>query len=458
MGSGEVLVELTDGSDGRQAIERVFAGMRGSLPAHARFEAANEIPLVDEVLPPLERADAFGELNDGGDRTHALQRGRRRTAVVSGELEREVAAKRVAGDHYPIDPFTSDFCDDVGGVGGEAGMVQPVAQGFGAAAVPLIEQEHVESACVRLRRNSPHVVGGARAFETMQHQQRRMRGRFVLPVAMGEHAGAWCGVEVTFGRRRQRGERPRLSPAVHRHDVAVPETSLGDVVAHRNRYTRSGPLEYATGKSSASMVTRKSSAYRPPRDLARAGVIVSKSRSSSRRSRVRMATSRSYMPIAASLIPSTNTSRSPATRRLVPYCTAWPGCASQPLSCGVLRAHDITRPQSLSGTLISAIGRSGNLTNLMYALRVNDASAMTRQTIRARRGDGVSPSPINQIKYAIARKSSIQKTRGTCNWMTSATRAALSGSASRNTPSSARHPPTSPASPGIATPAAARRL
>ena len=41
------------------------------------------------------------------------------------QLQREVAAQRVAGDNDAVDAFGRDRTDDVRRVGGEAGMVEP---------------------------------------------------------------------------------------------------------------------------------------------------------------------------------------------------------------------------------------------------------------------------------------------------------------------------------------------
>ena len=90
---GERFVELR-GPFGPRAADRAESGP-GTLilPAHARLQAADEVPLVDDVRPPLERAHAGFELDDRRDRRDAAQLRRRRVAVVAGELQRQVAAE-----------------------------------------------------------------------------------------------------------------------------------------------------------------------------------------------------------------------------------------------------------------------------------------------------------------------------------------------------------------------------
>ena len=68
---------------------------------------------------------------------------------------------------------------------------------------------------------------------------------------MRQHARPGFDLEVPVHWRRQAWEASWPRPAVNGHDVATAETVLWDVGAHRTRYTRKGPLEYASGRSSS---------------------------------------------------------------------------------------------------------------------------------------------------------------------------------------------------------------
>src|SRR5262249_50572005 len=96
------------------------------LAPHPRLEVTDEVPLVDEVLRLLERAHALADLENRRDRGDRYQRARRAIAVLAGELQREVAAERVAGDRdrrQAVD--LGELLDDVTRVGGQARVKQP---------------------------------------------------------------------------------------------------------------------------------------------------------------------------------------------------------------------------------------------------------------------------------------------------------------------------------------------
>ena len=57
------LVELTHGSDCVETIDGEPSREASVLAAHPRLQSTYEIPLVDEVLPPLESANAGLELH-----------------------------------------------------------------------------------------------------------------------------------------------------------------------------------------------------------------------------------------------------------------------------------------------------------------------------------------------------------------------------------------------------------
>src|SRR6185503_5871797 len=53
MRCGEVLVEVAHGPDLLEPFDWKAIRMQRRLPAYAGLEQANEVPLIDEVLPPL---------------------------------------------------------------------------------------------------------------------------------------------------------------------------------------------------------------------------------------------------------------------------------------------------------------------------------------------------------------------------------------------------------------------
>src|ERR1700724_1993119 len=94
---------------------------------------------------------------------------------------------------------------------------------FRIAAVPLVQPQDVHAPRERLCGEALHVVRLARPVQAVQREQRRMLPGPRLPVAVCNDPRVERHVEVAPGRRRQRGEIARVSPAVERHPVAVPE-------------------------------------------------------------------------------------------------------------------------------------------------------------------------------------------------------------------------------------------
>ena len=95
-------------------------------------------------------------------------------AVLAGQLQREIAAERIAGDgdrRQAVD--ARQLVDDVRGVGGQAGMKQPGGQMLGVAAVALVQAHDVHAARERLRGDAAHVVRVARSVQAVQRDERR---------------------------------------------------------------------------------------------------------------------------------------------------------------------------------------------------------------------------------------------------------------------------------------------
>ena len=133
------------------------------------------------------------------------------------------------------------------GIGGQAGVVQPGRQLFGAAAVALIEQHRVPAAPQRLVGQAAHVVRVARAFEAVQRQQQRPRGAVRLPVAVGRHLRVVAHLEQAALRARAApgtaGASPTRRPSSRGRSAATAAGTNGEIEAgdvgsrHRRSYT-----------------------------------------------------------------------------------------------------------------------------------------------------------------------------------------------------------------------------
>ena len=125
------------------------------------------------------------------------QRPRRMCPVFGGELQRDVAAERVARDRDRRQSINlAQLVDDVRGVGGQPGVKQADRQLLGVAAVALVEAHDVQAAAKRLGGEAAHVVGLARSVEPVQRDERRMLPRARMPVAVRGDARVGVDVEV----------------------------------------------------------------------------------------------------------------------------------------------------------------------------------------------------------------------------------------------------------------------
>jgi hypothetical protein len=223
------VVELPHGADRPKTAEIERAGPASILAPHPALQIPHEVPLVQEIPRAFEGADAIADLENRRHRRHAAQRGRRGTAVLAGELQREVAPERVTGDHHRSNAIhRRQLADHVFRVGREPGMEQTGREMLGAAAVPLVQAYDAHAAGEGLGAEALHVVGVARAVEAMEREQRGAVPRPGLPVAVGEDARVFGDVEIAQDRGRQAREMPRVAPAVHRHPVPVLEAGAGN--------------------------------------------------------------------------------------------------------------------------------------------------------------------------------------------------------------------------------------
>ena len=193
----------------------------GCLAAHARFQPPHEVELVGEVRPPFQRFHAHRQIHRWRDGTNSFER-RERVADLAGELQRQVAAQRVAGDGHCRDAIAYDqFVQHEQRIVRQPGVIQAARQMLRLAAVALVQAHDVPARRKGLLGHAAHVVRRARAFEAVQQQQRRMSRGLGLPVTVREHTCVGRHVEETRHRRGQPRKRPRLRPRIDSLDMAV---------------------------------------------------------------------------------------------------------------------------------------------------------------------------------------------------------------------------------------------
>ena len=238
---GVFLVKLANGVHASKRHDGEFLRERAGLAAHPLLEIPHEMALIDPVLRRFERRHAFRQVDRRRHGADAAQLLRRRRSEIAGELQREVAAKRVAGDR---DRSEAIYLDELAHhemrIMRETRMVQAVGERFGAATIALIQAHRIEARGERLIGEAAHVMRGARALQAVQQQDGGMLPGPALPVALREHAGAGRHIEIARLRRRQCGEVARFSPRVQRHPMASTPSGKRGVFAHSflSAYTR----------------------------------------------------------------------------------------------------------------------------------------------------------------------------------------------------------------------------
>ena len=163
-------VELAHRLDRVQLREIVKARVALLLAPHPPLQVAHEIPLIQPVAGPLERARALADFDDRRHRGDADQRcgrvARRTRRRASAPGCRRASSRRRRSPADPVDRH--QFVDDVRGVGGQAGMEQPFREMLRVAAVALVQAHDVHAARERLRRrgracSAPRSIRSGRA-------------------------------------------------------------------------------------------------------------------------------------------------------------------------------------------------------------------------------------------------------------------------------------------------------
>ena len=97
-----------------------MTGPDALLASQTAFQVLDEIPLVERIGRPLERIDAFANLDDGRDGRNATEGARRMSAVLRRQLESEVSSKRVTRNGYGRQPVDrNELVDHVSDVRGQ---------------------------------------------------------------------------------------------------------------------------------------------------------------------------------------------------------------------------------------------------------------------------------------------------------------------------------------------------
>ena len=224
------IVEGANGPHLPQARQVEQAGEHEVLAPHAPLEVAAEVPFVNTVLAPLDRLHAVFEFDHRRDRGKSLHLWKLLGAQFAGQFHRDIATQRIARHGESRQAVAvAQLPQDEERIGREPRVIEPARQVLGTAAIALIEADDVEAGGQGLVGHAAHVVREARAFQPVQHQQRRRRGSIGLPIAVGQHAGIGRDVEVP---RLGGGQRRKPSPArprIQGHLVPAGKAGKGGV-------------------------------------------------------------------------------------------------------------------------------------------------------------------------------------------------------------------------------------
>ena len=196
--------------------------------------------------------------SSGRRRSHAV-RGRRRTRParsaatprrqrrpapgrrqpLAGELQREIAAERVAGEGEARQAIVAgEDTHHLERVGGQPRVVEPATQVLGAAAIALVETHDVEAAGPGLVGHAAHVVPVTRPLEAVQQHDGQRAGAIGSPVAMAEDFGVVGDAEEPGVSWRQAREMAPPGPCVERHPMAAGEDGTWDERLRREGHGR----------------------------------------------------------------------------------------------------------------------------------------------------------------------------------------------------------------------------
>jgi hypothetical protein len=235
MRGGNFVVEFADGADFIEAFDGVFVWEELNFGAHASFEAADKVGLVDEVLVLGKSLGAGVENERRADGNDTAKLERRVVAHFAGHFKNNVAAHgETYGENFGKRGGGKKFFDDGFDIAAEAGIVEAGGEFFGAAAVALIEADGIETGDVGFFSGAEHVAGLAGAFEAVKQDDCGVILGARVPVAMGEDARAGFGFKFASEGRGKAGVLAAPKRAGHGHEMTIAKERLGIEFAHRN--------------------------------------------------------------------------------------------------------------------------------------------------------------------------------------------------------------------------------
>ncbi len=219
IGRGDLVVEATHAPHAGELREIVTAGKRFSLAAHALPEVPDEVPFIETIAAQVERVGRRPEVYGGRDASDGDElRGRGAIATeFARELEDEIAAHRKAAERDVRQAVLLDErAHHRAHVARHPAVVERGAEPFGAAAVAHVHADDVHPRGPGFVRRPNDVLRFARAFESVDEDDREGLLALRLPVAAAQHfdvrldaeqARLGCGQQVAA---RQQPARDRL--------------------------------------------------------------------------------------------------------------------------------------------------------------------------------------------------------------------------------------------------------
>src|SRR5262249_30558734 len=134
----------------------------------AVHQAGDEAALIEIILRAFESVRASCEIQGGTDGADAAQRRRGRIRKLSRYFGDEISAHRVAGEEDLLEAVVSRKLLETGAMAAaHTGVVKGGSEGFGPAAISLIQAHYVKAATRRLLGDAAHVVRFAGTFEAV---------------------------------------------------------------------------------------------------------------------------------------------------------------------------------------------------------------------------------------------------------------------------------------------------
>jgi peroxiredoxin Q/BCP len=164
---GVVVVEIDDGVDFGQVVQRVDFGGLKMFAADASFEAVDETVLVEPVLAKFEGFGARGEFDGRGDGDDSGKKIASLRSQFTGEFESNIASERVACQEERRWAEALALANYGQQVGGLARVVAGDGEILRTAAAAHVETVGGVTALERREGHALHVAGRAGALEAV---------------------------------------------------------------------------------------------------------------------------------------------------------------------------------------------------------------------------------------------------------------------------------------------------